>query len=374
MRFVAIALLVGCGSGTAPPSTPTPDRTGRQATLSVETRYFDDGVTYYVSSPGVELAKLPTIEWLGLPWSGRGTIGVMVQVPLANGVQDWSRAEGEIKVGCESCQMGDDEAKLPFGGGFAGDGFAFGHLTFSKIEAQLKVTGGTVELTTWKLESKDVKVEITGRMSLMPTLDDSHVEACLRFSATPELVQRDQRLATLLSVTGAAAAGDGMYNVRISGPLANPRRLAQVCDGSRPIAETNEPTAGPRTEYPELDEAIDKGITKVNETTYDVSLGLVDQMVENPLAVAKGARIVPAMKDGKTNGFKLYAIRPSSIFGKLGLSNGDTITAIGGIELTDVDLVDELYTKLKDLKPGDIVYVDVTRRGKPITMIYTLTR
>jgi general secretion pathway protein C len=48
------------------------------------------------------------------------------------------------------------------------------------------------------------------------------------------------------------------------------------------------------------------------------------------MAVAKGARVVPAVKNGKPDGFKLYAIRPSSVYSKLGLTNGDTIQSING--------------------------------------------
>ncbi len=376
MRFVAIALLVGCGSGQAPPTSPTPPApNARQASLSVETRYFDTEVTYDVSGPSVELAALPMAAWLGLPWSGRASIDVQVRVPLASGAEDWSRAEGTIKVSCERCQMGDDRAKLPVGrsGAFAGDGIDFGHLGFSRITAEVKLSAGTAELTTWKLESKDIKVELTGRMSLMPTLDESHVEACLRFSTTPELTQRDPRTSAVLGLTGGALAGDSMYNIRLSGPFASPRWLAQVCDGSQPVVETPA-AAAPHTEYTDLDEAIEKGITKVSETTYDVSLGLLDKLLEDPTTVAKGARIVPAMKNGKAEGFKLYAIRPSSVFAKLGLTNGDTLTAIGGEPVTEADKALEVYMKLRDLKPGAVVAVEITRRAKPITLIYTLTR
>ena len=64
--------------------------------------------------------------------------------------------------------------------------------------------------------------------------------------------------------------------------------------------------------------------------------------------VAKGARVVPAVKNGKPDGFKLYAIRPSSVYAKLGLQNGDTLQSINGFELTSADKALEVYTKLRE--------------------------
>ena len=71
---------------------------------------------------------------------------------------------------------------------------------------------------------------------------------------------------------------------------------------------------------------------------------------------------MPAVKNGKPDGFKLYAIRPSSVYAKLGLTNGDTLQAINGFELTTADKALEVYTKLRE---ATSLEVEVTRRGKP---------
>jgi general secretion pathway protein C len=113
----------------------------------------------------------------------------------------------------------------------------------------------------------------------------------------------------------------------------------------------------------------DAGIKKIDDTTYEIDRGLVDKVLVNPMAVAKGARVVPSVKNGKANGFKLYAIRPSSVYSKLGLSNGDTIHAINGFELTSMDKALEVYTKVKEVNN---LTVSVTRRGKPTTLNYSI--
>lgn len=119
----------------------------------------------------------------------------------------------------------------------------------------------------------------------------------------------------------------------------------------------------------DLQAAIDSGIRKIDDTTYEMDKSLVDKALLNPMALAKGARVVPAMKNGKPEGFKLYAIRPNSAFAKLGLSNGDTLTSVNGFELTTADKALEVYTKLREARSLEL---EVTRRGKPVTLKYTI--
>ncbi|MBA3542757.1 MAG: hypothetical protein H0T79_24280 [Deltaproteobacteria bacterium] len=125
----------------------------------------------------------------------------------------------------------------------------------------------------------------------------------------------------------------------------------------------------PDTAADELQVKIDKGITKIDETHYTIARSLVDEILANPMAVAKGARVVPSIKEGKANGFKLYAIRPSSVYAKLGLANGDTLTKINSFELTSADKALEVYTQLRDAKS---LVLEIQRRGKPITLTYTI--
>nr|MBA3502758.1 hypothetical protein [Deltaproteobacteria bacterium] len=139
-----------------------------------------------------------------------------------------------------------------------------------------------------------------------------------------------------------------------------------------PVAVASaEPTPAPAGEGSgdDLQNAIDGGIKKIDDTTYEIEKSLVEKVLVNPMAVAKGARIVPAMKNGKPEGFKLYAIRPTSVYAKLGLTNGDTLTSINGFELTSADKALEVYTKLREATSLEL---EVTRRGKPVTLKYTI--
>lgn len=119
----------------------------------------------------------------------------------------------------------------------------------------------------------------------------------------------------------------------------------------------------------EMQAALDSGIRKISDNNYEIDKALVEKVLANPMAVAKGARVVPAMKDGKPAGFKLYAIRPDSVYSKLGLSNGDTIDSINGLELNSAEKALEVYTKLRE---ANALQLNVTRRGKPVELKYSI--
>lgn len=138
-----------------------------------------------------------------------------------------------------------------------------------------------------------------------------------------------------------------------------------VTTPSEPAVETK-PVAG---DGDDIQVAIDTGIKKIDETTFEIDRALVEKVTSNPMAFMKGARVVPHMKNNKPEGLKLYAIRPTSPYAKLGLTNGDTLQSINGFELTSMDKGLEIYSKLRE---ASHLEVEVIRRGKPMTLKYTI--
>jgi type II secretory pathway component PulC len=112
-------------------------------------------------------------------------------------------------------------------------------------------------------------------------------------------------------------------------------------------------------------------IEKVDDTHVKLPRKTAQHIFDNPMANMKGARVVPAIKNGQPNGLKLYAIRPSSVFARLGFTNGDTIQEINGTEITSADKALELYTSLSKT---DEVKVTITRRGNPMQLTITITK
>jgi hypothetical protein len=117
------------------------------------------------------------------------------------------------------------------------------------------------------------------------------------------------------------------------------------------------------------EDVIEHGIRVQKDGSYEISKDLIDKLLANPMAMAKGARVVPAMKDGKTVGFKVYAIRARSLYARLGLENGDTLESINGFELSSAEQALEVYTKLRE---ASSLEASVVRRGKPVTLRYVI--
>jgi general secretion pathway protein C len=158
-------------------------------------------------------------------------------------------------------------------------------------------------------------------------------------------------------------------------PGTNRMERISLLDTARP-SEPPPPVATPAqvpasTGEPadELTAKLDQGIRKMSEDSYEVDRSLVNELLANPMSVARGARIVPSVKDGQPNGFKLYAIRPNSVYAKLGMRNGDTISSVNGFDLSSPDKALEVYTKVRE---ASNLSVSVIRRGKPQTLNYNI--
>ncbi len=173
---------------------------------------------------------------------------------------------------------------------------------------------------------------------------------------------------------------DGGPVVRISAKFVdfeNPKskrveRLSLLSERAPPpakVASTSKDSDSSEKPKDDLMAMVEEGVNKISDTEFEIDKKVVDKVLENPMSVARGARIVPSIKNGKNNGFKLYAIRPSSVYAKLGLMNGDTIHSINGFDLTSPDKALEVYTKVRE---ATSLSVTATRRGKPVTLNYSI--
>lgn len=112
-----------------------------------------------------------------------------------------------------------------------------------------------------------------------------------------------------------------------------------------------------------------EGVHRINDTEFEITRDAIKFLVEDPNRIAKATRVVPAHRDGKTLGFKLFAIRPNSALGLLGLQNGDLVTHIGDKPITSPEEMLEAYAKLKNAKS---VELRLERRGEPKKLLYKI--
>ena len=117
-------------------------------------------------------------------------------------------------------------------------------------------------------------------------------------------------------------------------------------------------TADPGPTYP--------GVTEISETEHTITRELFDNVLADPSALMKMARVVPSVDGG---GMKLYGIRAGTVerltLRQLGFMNGDLVKSINGDSLGNIDAVLELYTKSRKT---DRWVFEVERRGAPLTL------
>jgi general secretion pathway protein C len=128
-----------------------------------------------------------------------------------------------------------------------------------------------------------------------------------------------------------------------------------------PVAEAR--PAGPPNS------GLGNGIRALNENEYEVPRAEIDRTLGNLNEVAMQARIVPAFKDGQAQGFKLFSIRPDSIYSKIGVQNGDVIRRINGFDLNSPEKALEVYSKLKE---SSRIEIEIERNGAPIRKTYNV--
>lgn len=107
-----------------------------------------------------------------------------------------------------------------------------------------------------------------------------------------------------------------------------------------------------------------EGINQVDEGVYEIDRKMMDELLSNPNDILTKARVVP-----HDDGLRFFAIRPNSIFSKIGIRNGDTVHRINEVDLGNVENAFGLFEELKGQNKFSI---DLTRRGKRLTFEYTV--
>jgi hypothetical protein len=128
-----------------------------------------------------------------------------------------------------------------------------------------------------------------------------------------------------------------------------------------PLVDVSAPPAPPPPMPPGLEHAI--SCPAENHCTIDRNY--IDEALANPMALARQARVIPSIREGRMHGFKLYGIRPGSLPKLLGYKNGDTILSLNGVPLDSAEAALASYNKLRG---ADTLSVEVERRGETLIM------
>lgn len=109
-------------------------------------------------------------------------------------------------------------------------------------------------------------------------------------------------------------------------------------------------------------------IRQVGEHEFSVDRSAVEEILANPGELMK-TRVLPVRQGDRVMGMRLMGIRPGSLFGTLGLQNGDVLTSINGFEMNDPQKMLEAYAKLMH---ADRLTTTVLRGGKPVNLEFNI--
>jgi general secretion pathway protein C len=111
------------------------------------------------------------------------------------------------------------------------------------------------------------------------------------------------------------------------------------------------------------------GVRRLASNRWQVSRATVDRSMQNMGELLMQARATPNMRNGKIEGFQLSEIQPNSLFGDLGLQNGDIITGVNGQEINDPARAMQLLELLRN-QPS--ISLSVIRNGQPTELNFDI--
>jgi general secretion pathway protein C len=115
--------------------------------------------------------------------------------------------------------------------------------------------------------------------------------------------------------------------------------------------------------------AADPSVRQTGPDTFIVDRSALTGAVDNTSGLLTQLRAVPEVHDGRPIGFRLFQIKPESVFTQLGIKNGDVVQRVNGSTLADPA---SLLGFLQRLRDEPRVALDIVRAGRPRTLVYDL--
>lgn len=88
-------------------------------------------------------------------------------------------------------------------------------------------------------------------------------------------------------------------------------------------------------------------VEEVDEGRFVIDKESFNAVMQNLGPILTQARVVPNFKDGKIQGYKIFAIKEGSVFEAIGLQNGDIIQSINGVGVDTPEKALQLFQQLR---------------------------
>ena len=110
-------------------------------------------------------------------------------------------------------------------------------------------------------------------------------------------------------------------------------------------------------------------VRKVAENSFVMDRREVEGVLQDFNKLLTQVRVVPHFANGEPDGFKIFNIRPNSLFMKMGMVNGDIIKRVNGLEISGPEQALQMFQQLKD---ESRITLDLERFRKNLTLQYEI--
>jgi general secretion pathway protein C len=151
-------------------------------------------------------------------------------------------------------------------------------------------------------------------------------------------------------------------------------KVVVLRDGTEEVIECPDPDAktkkGPSTVRHSASSKDDGyNVKQVSDSEFVIDEEEVESALGNINQLLTQIRVVPNFQDGKADGFKVFAIKPQSLFAKIGLKNGDVIRKVNDQDITSPEKAFGVFQELRNEKN---LTVEISRRGQNQSLNYEI--
>jgi general secretion pathway protein C len=102
---------------------------------------------------------------------------------------------------------------------------------------------------------------------------------------------------------------------------------------------------------------------------YVIDQRMLNASLDNIGQAMTDARLLPSVKDGKVEGFRVSEVKPQGVFGTIGIKNGDVLLRMNDFP---IDSPEKAIQSFASLKGQSRIRLDLIRDGQPTTFNYDI--
>ncbi len=162
--------------------------------------------------------------------------------------------------------------------------------------------------------------------------------------------------------------GDQVFD---SGQLVTVQKeAAEILTGGRRVKILTPTSAGTESGGKPVQTQAQGGLAaQVGAGSYVIDQRALNAALDNIGQAMTDARLLPSMKDGKVEGFKVSEVRSTGIFATIGIKNGDLLQKINDFP---IDSPEKAIQSFASLKGQSRIKLDMVRDGQPTTFNYDI--